>query len=290
MNIPSVLKVIPDPIQTLKMDLRLCGIRPNRLKGQNYLISKRIRDQIVDLAKLDEQDSLLEIGSGTGILTWALAARAGEILAVEREESMARLLKTRFVGYPKVSILHDDGLKALKALAAKTEPKPRKIVSNLPYSISSPVLMTLAAFHNLYPRGVLLLQREVVDRVVAKPGDTDRSALSIIVQARFNVSRALTVKSNQFWPVPAVESALLLLESKPYELSVPWEEFVKTVFQLFTHRRKTLQNNLKKIMGPYDSSQLLETVGVGFDVRAQQLTIEQIMKVVEIKYNLEKEK
>ncbi len=290
MNIPYVPKVIQDPIQTLKTDIEICGLKPNRLKGQNFLISERVRDQIVDLAELTQKDSLLEIGAGTGILTWALAARVGQIVAVEREESMAKLLKTRFAGYQNVSVVNDDGLRILKVLAERNEADPVKVVSNLPYAISSPVLMMLATFHKEFPVGVLLLQREVVDRVIAGPGDSDRSALSVIVQTKFKVSRALTVKPNLFRPAPAVESAVLLLKPVPCEVSVPWEFFLDTVFNLFAHRRKTLQNNLKKIMGTQNSTRLLATAGIDLNLRAQQLTGEQVVKVAEVKYLMEEEK
>lgn len=280
----KILKNIPDPIRTLRTDLEICGIKPNRLKGQNYLISSRIRDIIADVGKLEATDSVIEIGSGTGVLTWALAARAGDIMAVEREESMARLLKNRFGSLGHVKIVHDDGLRIMKNLAEQPNCRARKVISNLPYSISAPLLKTMAACHTFFPGGVLLLQREVVDRVAAKPGDTERGALSVIVQARFNATRVLKVKPTHFRPVPAVDSAVLVLEPAHHDISVPWSFFVNTVFELFAHRRKTLFNNAKKTVGAVMAESLFTAARIDSEARAQQLSVEQFIHFAGLKY------
>jgi 16S rRNA (adenine1518-N6/adenine1519-N6)-dimethyltransferase len=289
MNAYKNLKNIPDPVQTLKTDLEICGIKPNRLKGQNYLISSRVRDYIANVAKLEATDSVIEIGPGTGVLTWALAARAGDILAVEREESMARLLQNRFNSLGYVTIIHDDGLQVMKNLAEQPHHQARKIISNLPYSISAPLLKTMAACHMFFPGGVLLLQREVVDRVAAKPGDTERGALSVIVQARFNATRVLNVKSTHFRPVPAVDSAVLVLEPAHHDIPIPWNAFVKTVFEMFAYRRKTLFNNAKKAVGSVMAETLLAAAGIDPEARAQQLSIEQFIRYADLKYQAVRE-
>lgn len=272
---------ITDPIKTLSDDLRSAGIRPNRKKGQNYLISPKARNRIVDLADISPDDCILEIGPGTGILTWALARNAGRLISVENETSMASLLQERFSGYRNVSIVRDDGLKVMQRLADADADKTLKIVSNLPYGITSPVLLLMCAHPSVYPRGILLLQKEVVDRVVAGPGDSQRSALSVLVQSRFTVKRAFQVKATAFRPQPRVDSAMLTMACSDKLSTVTWDTFSKVVFQCFGQRRKTILNNLKASWSVETAETAMDRLGLIPTLRPQDLELEAFLSIAE---------
>jgi 16S rRNA (adenine1518-N6/adenine1519-N6)-dimethyltransferase len=289
MTFDNRITQIPDPVYCLKSDLRNCAVKPNRLKGQNFLISSRVRDYIANVANLSETESVIEIGPGTGILSWALAAKNRNMTLVESESSLVELLTNRFKMLDYVTVIEGDGLHYLKRLAVADTEQSHKIVSNLPYSLSSPVLMIMAEHPDVFNGAVLLLQKEVVDRVIASPRDTERSALSVIIQLRFVVRKVLNVKSTHFQPVPRVDSAVLTMASNKTETTVPWNYLVKTVHQMFTHRRKTLFNNLKKIMSDAMAQTILLASGIDMDKRAQELTIEQFVNLAETKLRAETE-
>lgn len=270
-----------DPVRTLKSDLLECGIRPNRLKGQNYLISQRVRDRIVDCAMLVPDDSVLEIGAGTGILTWALAARSRDVWAVEQEQAAVEFLRRRFEVYPGVRIIDGDGLDVLRSLAVEEGAKSRKIISNLPYSISSPVLMVMADHPHRFPCGVFLLQREVVERVVAPAGSSDRSALSVLIQLRYDTRQALTVKASHFRPVPRVDSAVLVMHRRGWTAEIDWHTIRNLVMVLFRHRRKTVFNNLREELGDDLAARLLQASGINAQTRAQDLPGESFIHLSE---------
>lgn len=271
----------PDPVRTLKADLLACGIRPNRLKGQNYLISERVRDRIADCAELVPEDSVLEIGAGTGILTWALAARSHDVWAVEQDQAAVELLQKRFASYPGVKIIEGDGLMVLRTLAMDDKAPSRKIVSNLPYSISSPVLMAMAEEPRRFPRGVFLMQREVVERAIAPAGSSDRSALSVLLQLRYGTRQAMSVKASFFRPVPRVDSAVLVINRREWTTEVSWHSIRRLVMVLFRHRRKTVFNNLREELGAALASDLLKQSEIEPHIRAQDLTDESFITLTE---------
>ncbi len=289
MKLAANLNEIPDPVFSVKTDLEQCAIKPNRLKGQNFLISSRVRDYIANVANLTETDSVIEIGPGTGVLTWALAHKTTNLTLVESERSLAALLKKRFKILDKVNVICGDGLQFLRKLVTEHNHHKWKIVSNLPYSISSPVLMTMADNPEIFEGGVLLLQKEVVDRVTATPMDPERSAISVILQLRYSVRKVLNVKSSQFRPAPGVDSAVLTLNPGGESLSVPWHYLIRTVQEMFVHRRKTLLNNLKKCMSNAMAETVLLASGIEMDKRAQELTLKQFVKLAETKLRAETE-
>ncbi|MCD4653983.1 16S rRNA (adenine(1518)-N(6)/adenine(1519)-N(6))-dimethyltransferase RsmA [bacterium] len=268
-----------DPICSLRSDLQKIGLKPNRLKGQNFLLSPKTRDRIADIANLSDDSAVLEIGPGTGILTWALLKYSSDILAVELEQKMFELLQQRFGNICGFQAVKGDALVLLrKSLIAK----PRKVVSNLPYAISSPVLLTMAADPERFPGGVLLLQKEVVDRVTAKPGDGDRSVLSVLVQHSFEAVRMFNVKASKFYPRPKVDSAVIKLYPRDIKHEVSWEVFVKTLHLCFSSRRKTIFNNLRSRWNSEFVSQLLKIADVESGLRPQDLSGEAFIKIASL--------
>ncbi|HPQ38808.1 MAG TPA: 16S rRNA (adenine(1518)-N(6)/adenine(1519)-N(6))-dimethyltransferase RsmA [bacterium] len=270
---------IKDPIATLSEDLHHTGLRPNRRKGQNYLISPRVRRRIVDLAMLSSRDAVLEIGPGTGILTWALAECAGRVVSVELEKVMADLLSRRFAEWSHVNIIHGDGLVEMERLIA-SDLQPRfKLVSNLPYQITSPVLLSMCRSPGHFPEAVLLLQKELVERVAARPGDTERSALSVLVQSRYRATREFQVGATMFRPRPRVDSAVLSLVAVDRLGSIPWDLFSGIVFKCFGQRRKTIQNNLKSFLSTDTANALIHDIHIPSSARPQDLDLDVFLSI-----------
>ncbi|MBN1297408.1 ribosomal RNA small subunit methyltransferase A [bacterium] len=262
---------IPDPVFTLAEDLVWTGVRPNRKKGQNYLISPTSRDRILESADVSDADRVLEIGPGTGILTWGLIPRVRELIAVETEPAMVRLLNERFQGIGHFRVICGNGLDAMHDLLRDSPVQPMKIVSNLPYSITSPLLMTMCSLADYYSNGTLLLQKDLVDRVTAAPGDRERGALSVLVQSRFEVRCAFRVKATHFRPKPSVESAVLVMRRRPDRFGSCWSHFLHVVLTCFQQRRKTILNNLRAVCPHGCAERLLKDSGIDPGLRPQQL-------------------
>jgi len=210
------------------------GLRPNRDLGQNFLIVPDIIERNVERAELSESDVVLEIGPGLGVLTRELAERAGKVYAIERDRRMIEILRKEY-SWPNVELIEGD--------AVKVEwPKFNKMVSNLPYQISSPV--TFKLLKHDFEKAVLIYQLEFAERMVARPGDKNYSRLSLMVQARANVELVERIGKGAFWPRPKVDSAVVVVELKPSEERVELDEnLVKALFQ---HRRSTVASALKK--------------------------------------------
>jgi len=263
---------VKDPIFTLKSDLIQAGIKPNRLKGQNFLISPVTRDRIAETGKNLPGKNILEIGPGTGILTWALLKIGLHITVIELEPTMAQLLRTKFRNV-NLQVLEMDAMEYLRTQEPPAETADTKLICNLPYAISSPVVLHLARFSESYSGAVILLQKEVVERIAAPPGDSNRCALSVLVQHRFVARRVFNVKATQFQPPPKVASAVVELKNLNKTPDVPWNAFEKTVYGCFSQRRKTIFNNLRKTLQIKNVDKLLKTAGIEKHLRPQDLPV-----------------
>src|SRR5262245_42561287 len=216
---------------------------PNKRLGQNFLIDPNIVRKIVALAELGSSDHVLEIGPGRGILTEALCHAAGRVTAVEVDTRLHAYLKTRQAGLPKVELVCEDAL----AYPVESLPTGTVVVANLPYYISTPLLFRLLDQRDRFPKMVLMLQNEVADRLVAKPGGSDYGVLSVLAQYAAEITKAFRVSTQCFRPRPEVGSAVVLLRTKERgRLSQQEEVFFQAVVKAaFAHRRKTLVNSLR---------------------------------------------
>ncbi|ACS33406.1 16S rRNA (adenine(1518)-N(6)/adenine(1519)-N(6))-dimethyltransferase RsmA [Thermococcus gammatolerans] len=210
------------------------NLRPNRTLGQNFLIVPDIIERNVKRAELSEKDTVLEIGPGLGVLTDELSKKAGKVYAIEADSRMIEILQREY-SWPNVELIKGD--------AVKVEwPEFNKMVSNLPYQISSPV--TFKLLKHEFERAVLIYQLEFAERMIAKPGDRNYSRLSLMVQAKANVELVERIGRGAFWPRPKVDSAVVVLEPKPEKERIELNEnLVKALFQ---HRRSTVASALKK--------------------------------------------
>jgi ribosomal RNA small subunit methyltransferase A len=187
-------------------------IRPRKHLGQNFLIDRSILEVIVNAAKLTKDDLVLEIGAGTGTLTEALSRDAGHVVAVEIDERLVSLLRQKFFQYPDVEIVKGDFLQLnLTELTASSTliSEKSKVVANLPYYITSPIILELFRHAELFERLVVLVQKEVAERIVAAPGSKRYGAFSVAVQYHADPEIMAIVPPEAFWPQPKVDSAVV---------------------------------------------------------------------------------
>lgn len=223
----------------LKPLLERHGLALQKRFGQNFLISRVHIEKIADAAKLTEADSVLEIGPGAGVLTVELARRAGKVTSIELDRNLLPLLDEVLAEFDNVTVLQGDAL-------ALPLPEANKVVANIPYNITSPLLVRLLSHRPAFQSLTLLVQKEVAQRLVAAPGTSDYGALTVFVNYYAKARIAVQVPKGVFLPPPKIDSAAIHLEvhSTP-PVEVPSEEALFAVSRAaFGQRRKTIANAL----------------------------------------------
>lgn len=216
--------------------------------GQHFLIDESVAEKVVDSANLSLDDTVVEIGPGTGILTSRLADIAKKVIAIEIDKKLCHILKDRLSSYGNIAIVNADALQY-----DYKEIKERfKVVSNLPYSISTPLTIKLIENREMINDMVLMFQKEVADRISAKPGTKDYGSLSIVVQYYADVRKLMNVGRSAFKPPSEVDSAVIRItpRKEPAVKVIDEALFFDIVKNAFSHRRKTIRNNLKSIKIP----------------------------------------
>ncbi len=244
--------------------------------GQNFLTDHQAVQRIVAAIGDCTGRTVVEIGPGKGAITKGLAARAGHLLAVELDPEFAQDLRVDFPP-ERVTVVHLDVLKFDFAAAAASAGERLLVVGNLPYLITSPILLKLAANHAFVDRAVLMVQREVADRVAANPGTRDYGLLSVTLQMYGPVEKLFTLPPGAFSPPPDVHSTVFRWKFAPRfeELNVDSAEFVRFLRQAFAQKRKTLANNLRAAgIPPAAVAAALSGSGVDLMARAEQLAVE----------------
>ena len=251
--------------------------RPRKALGQNFLTDHNIINKILRAAQLQPTDAVLEVGPGRGALTELLAAQAGKLVAVEFDRDLAALLRTHFAGQEQVTIHEQDILKVdfAELLGSRTF----KVVANLPYNISTPVLFRFLEERQRFSRLVVMLQKEVGERLAAAPDCSDYGILTVLFRQWFEVKREFLVAPGCFFPPPKVESVVISLTplaASRVEVGnqTLFERLVKAAFGM---RRKTLWNCLKNggIAEPEQLEQLLAACSIDGRRRGETLAIEE---------------
>ena len=255
--------------------------RPKKQLGQNFLVNPEILEIIAEAGELTNTDTVIEIGAGLGCLTDALAQRAKRVIAVEVDELLHKALVAQFRTDSQVQLLNADILKldfdVLLVDGTRTVPTTFKVIANLPYSITTPILWKLIDHHKQIHSCVLMMQKEVAERIVAEPGGKDYGALTIGVAYRTDATLIATLSPENFYPAPKVDSALLKLTMRENpKVKVENEEFFfKVVRTAFRTRRKMLKNSL--VRSRLVSAKVLETafeeLGIAPERRAETLDI-----------------
>lgn len=226
---------------TLKAFLSRYGISADKRLGQHFLCSSRVVDAIEK--RLSSYKGILEIGPGPGVITSRVSEFAEKAIAIELDE---RMIESLGESAPRVDVRQEDALKVDLSSILQELPQPRGLVSNLPYYITGPLLTRIAEAKAHYSVAVLMMQREVADRVVAGPKTSARGSLSVYLQSQFSIEKVVSAPAGAFLPPPKVDSTVL--EFRPSETVLP-DGYFKLVRLGFTQPRKTLINNLMTIHG-----------------------------------------
>ena len=259
--------------------------------GQNFLTDTNILQKIVDTAEIDDQINVIEIGPGIGALTEFLAERAAEVMAFEIDHRLVPILADTLRDFNNVTVVNEDILKvdlAQHIQNFKNPDLPIKVVANLPYYITTPILMHLIESGIPFSEFVVMMQKEVADRISAKPNTKAYGSLSIAVQYYMTAKVAFIVPRTVFVPAPNVDSAILKMVRRP-EPAVAVEDekfFFKVSKASFTHRRKTLWNNLTGYFGKTDEikdklTKALDQAGLSPSVRGEALGLEEFASLAD---------
>ncbi|MCS6830660.1 MAG: 16S rRNA (adenine(1518)-N(6)/adenine(1519)-N(6))-dimethyltransferase RsmA [Armatimonadota bacterium] len=258
------------------------GLFPDKRKGQHFLCDYNILEKILQTADLHADECALEIGSGIGTLTRALAERAKQVLTFEVDAKLIPVIQRNLQGFQNVRLIHGDFLRQnLPELVRDTfGDSPFKVVANIPYGITSPILDRLFGIASGWTRAVLMIQHEVAERLIAQPGSPEYSAISVFAQYHSQVEIVQRVSRTVFYPPPEVDSAIVRFTPLPKRLP-PEEEkkLFRVVRAAFGQRRKTLLNALSGGLGlsrEWVESALRET-GIDPQRRGETLSLEEFI-------------
>ena len=287
-----------DLLNRTKELCKLYNITPARTKGQNFLIKEEVYDKIIEAAELKKDDVVLEVGPGLGFLTAKLASRAKKVIAVELDDKLAKILRTGLAtqGIKNVEVVNKDVLKfSIFNFQFSKAPLIKgvggfKVVANLPYNITSVFLRKFLSSEYKPSLMVLMLQKEVAERITSKPGEMSLLAVSIQFYAKPEIIQI--VPKENFWPKPEVDSAIVKIEIKkgvghPIGCPTPLneKEFFRLVKIGFSARRKMLKNNLANgyHIPPEEAEKWLKKAGFDLKIRAQELSVGNWLKILEMK-------
>lgn len=259
--------------------LKRFGIRMSKKLGQNFLIDEHVVNSIVDAAGIKPGDAVLEIGPGIGTLTQGLAEAGANVTAVEIDRRLLEVLSKTLEGYDNVRVVHGD---ILRVNITETVGAPQyKVVANLPYYITTPIIMGLLEARMPIDVLVTMVQKEVAQRMVASPGTKDYGALSVAVQYYTKAEIMFIVKPDSFIPAPSVDSAVIrctVLDKPPVQ--VDEKVFFKVVKAAFAQRRKTLLNTLKITGVPVETLKaILEKAGIDGTRRGETLSLDEFAAI-----------
>lgn len=265
-------------------------IRPSKSLGQNFLIDEDVIEAIVEGSDVTSDSLVIEIGPGTGVLTCPLADRAGRVVAVELDDRMIEPLRVKTFSYGNVEVIHGDILEVdlneiIKTNLEKYDLKTVRVVGNLPYYITTPIIMKLLEMGTAADSITAMMQKEVGDRIAAKPGTKLAGAITYSVHYYSEVSKVVDAGSECFYPAPKVDSVVLrmdILGEKPVKVKNE-EFFFRCIKAGFAQRRKTLLNSLMTL-GGYEKETIasaLEAAGIEANRRAESLSMEEFAKLAD---------
>ena len=276
-------------LEETRFIMKKYNIKANKSLGQNFLISQEVIEKIVDCSEITKEDLIIEIGPGLGTLTKYLLEKAGKVICIELDTKMLQILEDRFSLYNNFEIINNDVLKVdLKKLIKKEkenqEIKNVKIVANLPYYITTPIIMKLLEEELELESITVMIQKEVADRLIAVPGQKNTGAITYSVYYYATSEGILEVPNNSFIPEPEVTSKVIKLNIRKEPVVNPKdkEKMFKIIKNAFMQKRKTLLNSLtnNKI---FDNKQqgikILNDLNLKENIRPEELTLEQFEKI-----------
>lgn len=260
-----------------KKDIKKNKIKPVKKLGQNYLINSSVVENIVSKSKVNKNINIIEIGPGTGNLTKELASKCNELICVEIDKKIISLLENEMKEYKNVKIVNEDILSInfsdiLKLFSSESE---TWIVANIPYYISSPIIFKFLENNSNINKMVIMVQKEFADRISAKTGQKEYNGFSIICNYFASTTKILDVSRNNFYPIPKVESVVVEILKKDIDDNIDKKEFFMFIRNIFSFKRKTLNNNLLANYSKNIVSELKNNFTIDLQRRAETLTIEE---------------
>lgn len=259
-------------------------LRAKKSWSQNFLVEDKAFAAIVDGCRLQPGDWAIEIGAGLGTLTSWLADAAEHVVAVERERDMLNVLRTELGSDARIELVEQDALQFDYAAVATRAGKKPVVVGNLPYAISTPILFRLFEQRRSLKRIVVMLQKEMVDRIVAPPGTKEYGALSVMVRLYGEPRQVCKVRAGSFIPAPRVDSAVLRIELYPdgaTKVAVDEAAFSRVVHAAFSQRRKTLRNSLSSAFEMAAVDAALAATAIDGQRRGETLSVEEFARLTE---------
>ena len=271
---------------SIRKELAEYGLTPRKRWGQHFLVDRNILNKIVQTAQIGKEDTVLEVGPGLGEMTLALARQARNVIAVEIDPKLVGILRNKTATSTNVEIIGKDILKVDFREIADREGRSIKVVANLPYQISTPLLFRFIEEREVFSTLTVMVQREVAERMVAPPGGKDYGPLSIFVQLFSELSIRFFVKPSAFFPPPNVDSAVIQMtwKERPTVGLEDEEWFRRVVRGCLGYRRKTLINALKHsgLVLPEDAEGRMEEVGIDSHRRPETLAIEEFATLAKV--------
>ena len=273
-----------------KFIMKKYGITANKKLGQNFLIDDNAIDAIVNSSKISKEDLVIEIGPGLGTLTKPLLESAGKVICIELDTRMIEILEDRFKLYDNFELINNDVLKVdLNKLISENKNetiKHAKVVANLPYYITTPIIMKLLEERLDIESITVMIQKEVADRLVAKPGEVNTGAITYAINYYTKPSRIYEVDKTSFIPAPEVNSTIIKLDVlKTPSVKVENEELMfKIIKSAFMQKRKTLLNSLtnSNLFGNKDEiEKILQEFNIDLKIRGEKLTLAEYAQIAD---------
>ena len=273
-------------IQTTKYLLNKYELLAKKSLGQNFIVDSNIIDRLIAHAKLSKDVAVIEVGPGLGSLTQELINHAGKVVSIEIDQNMVEILSDLFKDKEKFQLIYSDILQFdLESLVKqlKSEYKEVIIVANLPYYITSEILIKLFKLQDKVDTVMLMVQREFAQRLTAQKNSKDYRTLTVLAQTFYKSKIIMRISKHVFYPRPNVDSAIILMKAKDSEV-VDLTAYVAFIEMCFTQKRKNIYNNLRSSLGEDLSKLILEKSGVEARERASDLDLSKFLEMYEVYY------
>ena len=276
-------------LEETKFIMKKYNIRANKSLGQNFLINEEVVKNIVECSNIEKEDLVIEIGPGLGTLTKYLLEKAGKVICIELDTKMLQILEDRFSLYDNFELINNDVLKVdLKNIIEKEKTQGKikqvKIVANLPYYITTPIIMKLLEEELELESITVMIQKEVADRLIAIPGEKNTGAITYSVYYYASSEAIMEVPNSSFIPEPEVTSKVIKLNIRKEPVVTPKdkEKMFKIIKYAFTQKRKTLLNSLtnnKIFENKQQGIEILNSLQINENYRPEEITLEQFKKI-----------
>lgn len=276
-------------LEETKFIMKKYNIKANKSLGQNFLISEDVITAIIDSSEITKQDCIIEIGPGLGTLTKKLLDKAGKVICIELDKNMVNILKDRFKYYDNFQLINKDVLKVdLNTLISKEKGKGNiknvKVVANLPYYITTPIIMKLLEEELDLKSITVMIQKEVANRLIAIPGEKNTGAITYAIYYYTKAHEIMEVPNNSFIPEPEVTSKVIKLNIRkdPIVKIENKELMFKIIRSAYMQRRKTLLNSLtntKVFKNKEEGTLILKELNLKEDIRAEKLTLQDFVNI-----------